>query len=224
MESFVMIERRAITHWGEQHLAARLPKVAGSDVLLLKGDELYLSAMVRRVFRAGLKHSLVDSKWPAFEKALWGFKPASLALLNEEQIDRLMGNSSLIRHRGKLRTIPVNAQMVLDIAAEHGSVGSFISDWPCSDIIGLWRYFKKRGAHLGGNSASAFLRMVGKDTFMLSNDVVGALKAQSIVDKLPTSQRDLSAVQQAFNLWHEESGRPLCELSMILACSQSAPR
>ncbi|MNN83431.1 hypothetical protein D3C81_2004670 [compost metagenome] len=47
--------------------------------------------------------------------------------------------------------------------------------------------------------------------------MVAALKAQGIVDKAPTSQRDLAAVQAAFNQWREQSGRPLCQLSMMLA-------
>ncbi|MCL6415756.1 DNA-3-methyladenine glycosylase I [Aestuariirhabdus sp. Z084] len=223
MESFERIRERAIGLWGEQALQARLPVLATTSELIDHTDNYYLSAIVRRVFRAGLKHSLVDSKWPAFEEALWGFKPQSLALLSEEQIDALMQNRALIRHRGKLRTIPLNAQMVLDITAEHGSVGRFLSDWPSSDIIGLWRYLTKRGAHLGGRSASAFLRMVGKDTFMLSNDVVAALKAQGVVEKMPTAQRDLLLVQEVFNGWQEQSGAPLSEISMTLACSISSP-
>ena len=59
--------------------------------------------------------------------------------------------------------------------------------------------------------------MVGKDTFVPSYDVVAALNAQKIVDKAPTSLRDLATVQAAFNQWHAESGRPMCQLSMMLA-------
>jgi 3-methyladenine DNA glycosylase Tag len=48
--------------------------------------------------------------------------------------------------------------------------------------------------------------------------VVAALNAQKIVDKAPTSQRDLAAVQAVFNQWHEESGgRPMSQISMMLA-------
>ncbi len=43
------------------------------------------------------------------------------------------------------------------------------------------------------------------------------LIAQKVIDKQPTSQRDLALVQQAFNQWHAESGRPLCQLSVMLA-------
>jgi 3-methyladenine DNA glycosylase Tag len=70
---------------------------------------------------------------------------------------------------------------------------------------------------MGGLSAPSFLRMAGKDTFMPSRDVVAALVAQKIISKQPTSQRDLAAVQEAFNRWRAQSGRPLCQLSMLLA-------
>ncbi len=53
--------------------------------------------------------------------------------------------------------------------------------------------------------------------FIPSDDVVAALRAQGIVDRAPSSQRDLAAVQAAFNAWQTQSGRPLCQLSMMLA-------
>jgi len=52
---------------------------------------------------------------------------------------------------------------------------------------------------------------------MLSEDVVVALKAQGIVDKRPTSQKDLQKVQQAFTGWQQQSGRDLCQISRLLA-------
>jgi 3-methyladenine DNA glycosylase Tag len=70
---------------------------------------------------------------------------------------------------------------------------------------------------LGGLSAPRFLRMVGKDTFIPTDDMVAALKAQGVIDKAPTSQKDLAQVQAAYNQWHAESGRPLCQLSVMLA-------
>ena len=128
-----------------------------------------------------------------------------------------MQDARIIRHLGKLKSVPRNAQMVLDIAHEHGSFGAFIADWPVTDIVGLWKYLSKHGHQLGGLSAPRFLRMVGKDTFVPSNDVVAALSAQKLVDKAPTSLRDLAIVQSAFNQWHAESGRPMCQLSQMLA-------
>ena len=181
------------------------------------GDDRYLSTLALRVFRAGLKHSLVDAKWPAFEQVFFGFDPEKVVLMGAEHLERLMQDARIIRHLGKLKSVPRNAQLVLDIAHEYGSFGAFLAQWPVTDIVGVWKYLAKHGHQLGGLSAPRFLRMVGKDTFVPSNDVVAALNAQKIVDKVPTSLRDLAIVQDAFNQWHAQSGRPMCQLSMMLA-------
>ncbi|MBB3104970.1 DNA-3-methyladenine glycosylase I [Azomonas macrocytogenes] len=198
-------------------LEAQLPMPKSAEELRILPDDRYLSQMALRVFRAGLKHSLVDAKWPAFEEAFFGFVPEKVVLMGGEHLERLMQNKQLIRHLGKLKSVPLNAQMLLDIAKEKGSFGALIADWPVTDIVGLWKYLAKRGSQLGGASAPRFLRMVGKDTFVFTEDVIAALKAQGIVDKAPTSQRDLATVQDAFNALHAESGRPLCQLSVMLA-------
>ena len=99
-------------------------------------------------------------------------------------------------------------------------MGQFLADWPSDDTIGLWAYLKKHGCRLGGNSGQYFLRFVGKDTFVLSRDVATALMAEGIVDRTQiTAKRDLIKVQDAFNTLQAQSGRPLCEISMILALS-----
>ncbi len=183
------------------------------------GDDRYLSLIALRVFRAGLKHSLVDAKWPAFEQVFFGFDPEKVVLMGAEHLERLMQDARLIRHLGKLKSVPRNAQLVLDVARERGSFGALIADWPGDDIVGLWRYLAKHGAQLGGLSAPRLLRMVGKDTFVPSTDVVAALKAQGVLDKAPTSQAALATVQAQFNQWQAETGRPLAQLSMLLALS-----
>ncbi|WP_235557031.1 DNA-3-methyladenine glycosylase I, partial [Pseudomonas aeruginosa] len=80
-----------------------------------------------RIFRAGLKHSLVDAKWPAFEEVFFGFDPQKVVLMSAEHLERLMQDARLIRHLGKLKSVPRNAQMVLDLAREHGSFGNYLS-------------------------------------------------------------------------------------------------
>lgn len=198
-------------------LEAHLPQPRSAEQLRAISADRYLSTLALRVFRAGLKHSLVDAKWPAFEQVFFGFDPEKVVLMGAEHLERLMQDTRIIRHLGKLKSVPRNAQMILDIEQAHGSMGAFIADWPVTDIVGLWKYLARHGNQLGGLSAPRFLRMVGKDTFIPTDDLSAALIAQKIIDKPPTSQRDLAAVQQAFNQWHAESGRPLCQLSVMLA-------
>lgn len=218
MRDYQWLHEYCLNRFGSaQALEARLPVPKTAAELRQVADDRYLSLIALRVFRAGLKHSLVDAKWPAFEAAFFGFAPEKVVLMGAEHLERLMQNAQLIRHLGKLKSVPRNAQMVLDVAHEYGSFGAMIADWPVTDSVGLWKYLAKHGTHLGGLSAPRLLRMMGKDSFIPADDVVAALKAQQVIDKAPTSQKDLAAVQAAFNQWHAQSGRPMCQLSVMLA-------
>jgi 3-methyladenine DNA glycosylase Tag len=107
--------------------------------------------------------------------------------------------------------------MIEDIKRSHGSFGEYVAQWPETDIIGLWADLKKRGDRLGGMSAAMFLRMSGKDTFVLSEDVIAALINFKQIEQKPTSRKVLAEVQQRFNAWQAQSGRPMAEISRMLA-------
>jgi len=218
MRDYAWLHQYCLERFGSAAaLEAQLPQPKSADELRALADDRYLSLIGLRVFRAGLRHSVVDARWPAFEEAFFGFDPHKVVLMGDEHLERLMGDERLIRHLAKLRSMPRNARFVLDVAQEKGSFGALIADWPVTDIVGLWRYLARHGNQLGGLSAPRFLRMVGKDTFIPTDDVVAALKAQGIVERAPSSQKDLAAVQTAFNFWQAQSGRPLCQLSVMLA-------
>jgi 3-methyladenine DNA glycosylase Tag len=175
--------------------------------------------MSRRIFHAGLKHSMVDAKWPAFEEVFFGFDLRRVRAMPDEAIETLLGDARLIRHGGKLKSVRDNAASMLDIAGEHGSFGAWLAGWPGTDIVGLWEALAKRFSQMGGNSGPTFLRMVGKDTFILTPAVTTALKHWGAIATPPKNRSDRAAVQAAFNDWAREGGRPLCQLSLILATS-----
>ncbi|WP_339668311.1 DNA-3-methyladenine glycosylase I [Dasania marina] len=218
MRDFDDIYQQVLKRFGsDKALQAFLIEPLSEQELIAADDKFYLSTMSRRIFRAGLKHSLVDAKWPAFEQAFFNFSPLRVAMMSDEELDVLMGNKAIIRHWGKIKAVRVNAGLVYELSEQHQGFGRWLAQWPVDDIVGLWLLLKKQGAQLGGNSSPSFLRMVGKDTFVLSADVIAALISQDIVDKTPTSQKDLRSVQQAFNGWRQQSGWPLCKLSRLLA-------
>src|SRR5215208_8017828 len=216
---FAPILDAARTRVGAAALEARLPRPQTPQQLADTPDDRYLSQMSLRIFRAGLKHSLVDAKWPAFEEVFHRFDPRSIRAMPDEALEGLLGNSRLIRHWGKLKAVRDNAAAVLDVAAEHGSFGAWLAAWPGDDIIGLWDALARRFSQMGGNSGPMFLRMVGRDTFVLSPSVVVALQRWGAVAVPPKNRQDRARVQSCFNDWAAETGRPLSQLSMILACS-----
>jgi hypothetical protein len=83
----------------------------------------------------------------------------------------------------------------------------------------LWETLAKRFSQLGGNSAPYFLRMAGKDTFILTRSVIAALNHWKAFAGTPKSKSDRAKVQAAFNAWAGETELPLAHLSMSLALS-----
>ena len=218
MRDFDWIYQHALNRkGGAEALEALLPVPRSADELAVLPDRFFLSSMTWRIFCAGLNRKVVDNKWPAFEEVFFGFEPEKMVLMSDEMLEKTMQDKRIIRHWGKIKSIRRNAAMVLELGEAKGGFGRFLADWPSDAIVELWQLLKKQGAQLGGNSGAYSLRIVGKDTFMLSKDVVTALKAQNIVDKKPTSKADLTAVQSAFNDWQKQSQRPLCQISRLLS-------
>jgi len=219
MKDFQWIYDRAAELKGEENLTHLMPHVASEKTLISTPDDRYLSTMCQRIFRAGLKHSVVDAKWPDFETSYMGFHPKALAGLSDEELEAIMVGPNLIKHWGKTKAIRHNAQWVLAISAEYDGFGRFVADWPVTDIVSLWGVMKKQAAQLGGRSGSAFLRMAGKDTFMLSQDVMVQLRALGVVPTVEstTAKRDLNSIQDAFNQWHDQSGLPMAHISRLLS-------
>lgn len=220
MESFTRIFQRAAERkGGVAALEELLPKAVAGDALRGTNDDRYLAEMTKCIFRAGFVWQIIEKKWPGFEAAFSGFDVQSNALLSDEQIEALMVDNQIVKNARKIQSVPKNAAFILEVRGTHGSFGAYLAQWPGTEIVALWDELKKRGDRLGGQTGRYFLRFSGKDTPVLSKDVVEALVGLKVVDKEPTSKAALKAVQEAFNGWAEESGRELCAISRVLACS-----
>ena len=106
------------------------------------------------------------------------------------------------------------------IADEHGSFGRFLASWPAHDQVGLSAYLAGHGSRLGANTGQYFLRWVGWDAFILSPDVVLALRDAGLdIGAVPKSRKDLAAAQAQMNAWADESSLCRTHVSRILATS-----
>lgn len=215
---FAAILDAARSRHGAAALEARLPQPKAASELTAIPDDRYLSQMSLRIFRAGLKHSLVDAKWTAFEEVFEGFDPRRVRAMSDEAMERLLGDARLIRHWGKLKAVRDNAAAMLGVGEEFGGFGAWIGTWPGNNVVGLWDALAARFSQMGGNSGPMFLRMVGKDTFVLSPSVVAGLKRWAELPP-PKNRNERGMAQVIFNGWAAETERPLSQLSMILAMS-----
>ncbi|MDR5652192.1 hypothetical protein [Ruixingdingia sedimenti] len=63
------------------------------------------------------------------------------------------------------------------------------------------------------------LRSMGKESYLLSHDVVARLVAEGVIDGPPNSKRAQAAVQAAFTRRRADSGQSLTTISRVLAQS-----
>lgn len=203
-------------HDALEALVGELPKSA--DELAAISDDRWLAAMTKCVFQAGFNWKVVESMWPGFEAAFEGFDIGHCLMLNDEDFERLVSDKRIVRYGAKIKAVQQNAAFIASMA-DQGGVGKVIGDWPSEDYIGLLQLLKKSAARMGGTTGQYCLRFQGKDSFLLSQSVVGRLTAEGVIDKAPSSQKAMRQVQDAFNIWKEQSGRSLTEISRVLAMS-----
>lgn len=203
---------------GPEAVEALLPVPLAPEALTALPDDRWLAEFTRAVFQAGFSWSVINKKWDGFEEAFKGFDVGACAFMDDEMFDSLLTDTRIVRNGTKIASVRDNAAFLLSLR-DQGGAGEVLGNWPQEDFIGLLAKLKKDGARLGGASAQYALRNLGKDAWVMSQDVVARLVAEGVVDKAPTSKTAQRAVQAAFNTWRDQSGRGLSQISRILAMS-----
>jgi len=198
----------------ESQLAAPLPAKKLAEI----PDDRWLSTLSRCVFQAGFNWKVVAAKWPGFEEAFHGFDPGRVAMMEPDAFDALLSDSRVVRNGTKLQSVIDNAAFILDLR-QQGGAGTVLGGWPASDFVGLLDRLKRDGSRLGGSTAMFAMRFMGRDAFVLSPDVQARLRAEGVFDGAAGSKKSMRAIQEAFNVWMDQSGRSLTEISRVLAMS-----
>lgn len=90
-----------------------------------KDVELF-EKLILEGFQAGLSWLTILRKRDSFRAAFAGFDPAAVAAFGPDDIERLMADAGIVRHRGKIEAAVANASAVLDVQARHGSLAALI--------------------------------------------------------------------------------------------------
>ena len=220
MEKFIDIQDRAIQRKGSQQmLNSLLSKPLASKDLIALSDDIWLEEFTRKIFQSGFYWSVINNKWPGFREVFWDFNITKLLMMSPEMYEQRASDERIVRNFNKVKTIAVNTMMIHSTAQEHGSFSQFINDWSSEDIIGLWAWLKKHGARLGGNTGAYSLRVMGKDTFILSRDAESYFRSHKIIDGGLQTKKSLTAIQAFFNEMQQQSGLSLQEISQTLSYS-----
>ena len=215
-----ILQRAEKRKGGAKKLQSLLPKIKSTAALKRVTDDRCLSIMTKVINQAGFHWGVIEKKWPEFEEAFFKFNTHKLSLLTPEQWESYTQDRRVVRNWQKIKATYDNLGFINETTAEYGSFTKFLAQWPGDDQVGLMAYLKKHGSRLGGNSGQRFLRLVGKDAFILSSDVVLALQDSDIdIAANPTSKRDLNKVQAAMNEIKQQTNFSYTHISKILSYS-----
>jgi 3-methyladenine DNA glycosylase Tag len=219
MRSFAEILDIAVARKGsvEAVLAGAMPMKSAEEIAAIP-DDRWLAQMARGIFQAGISWSVVEAKWPGIEAAFHAFAPGRVAMIEGDALDALLSDTRVIRSGAKIVAIRDNAA---ELAANPG-LGRRVADWPVADFAGLLADLNARFTRLGGSTGAYMLRVMGKEGYVLSRDVVARLQAEGVISGPATSAKAMKAIQLAFNAWKQDSGLPLNQISRVLAQSIDA--
>lgn len=133
-------------------------------------------------FQSGLSWLTILRKRENFRRAFRGFDPAQVAAMGEREVEALLQDPGIVRHRRKIESTIQNARRALELVEECGSLRSFFwhyvpppverpasMDWGTLRQISqtptsqrLSRDLKKRGwSFVGPTTAYAFMQAMG---------------------------------------------------------------
>ena len=76
-------------------------------------------------FQSGLSWLTILNKRDNFRRAFDGFDAERMARYGAADIERLLGDAGIVRHRGKIESAINNARRVLELRAEFGSLAAY---------------------------------------------------------------------------------------------------
>ena len=143
-------------------------------------------------FQSGLSWLTILRKRDNFRAAFRGFDIAAVAAFGPGDVERLLGDAGIVRHRGKIVSAVNNARRALEVIDEFGSLAAYIWGWepnpaaapptskdalPAStpESAALARDLKRRGwTFVGPTTVYAFMQSMG-----LVNDHIEGCFARS---------------------------------------------
>ena len=120
----------------------------------------YLEALSRPIFSTGMSWKVIEAKWDGIREAFDEFDPERVAALTPDDVDRLVGDTRVIRNRKKIEATIHNAATMIELDREHGGFERYLGSLGSYDetVAGLRREFR----FLGESGAYIFLWSVAQ--------------------------------------------------------------
>lgn len=135
----------------------------------VEGDQELFEKLTLESFQSGLSWRTILVKRENFRAAFSGFDFARVALFDEADVERLLADAGIVRHRGKIAAAINNAKRAEEMVESDGSLGAFFWRYERTDrasgeqaSIELAKELKRRGwKFVGPTTVYAFMQSVG---------------------------------------------------------------
>lgn len=145
----------------------------------LRGDRAIFERLSLEGFQSGLSWLTILRKREAFRVAFDGFDVDAVAGYDESDVQRLLADAGIVRHRGKIEAVIANARVLRDWQEVDGDAALDARVWACArpspaplrqedipttspEAVALARDLKRRGwKFLGPTTAYAALQAIG---------------------------------------------------------------
>ena len=142
-------------------------------------------------FQSGLSWRTILAKRENFRAAFADFDFERVARYGKRDVERLLGDAGIVRHRGKIEAVINNAQRTLELVAAEGSLAAYfwrfepdpatlaapqtVSTSP--ESVALSKDLKKRGwKFVGPTTVYAFMQAMG----LVNDHVEGCVSRASV--------------------------------------------
>ena len=92
----------------------------------IRDDTLLFQKLSLDSFQAGLAWITILRKREAFRDAFDGFDIDTVAAYRDRDVDRLLANAGIVRHRGKIEATISNARHARELIDEFGSLAAYL--------------------------------------------------------------------------------------------------
>jgi DNA-3-methyladenine glycosylase I len=115
-------------------------------------------------FQSGLSWRTILTKRENFRAAFQRFDFDKIARFTQRDVERLLGDAGIVRHRGKIEAVINNAQRAQELVREEGSLAAFMWGFEATSdqSVALSKELKKRGwKFVGPTTVYAFMQAMG---------------------------------------------------------------
>ncbi|SFM74923.1 DNA-3-methyladenine glycosylase I [Algoriella xinjiangensis] len=107
-------------------------------------DKILFEFLVLESFQAGLSWITILKKRENFRKAFANFDVEKIANFTEDDVEKLVLDEGIIRHRGKINAAINNAKLFIELQKEHESFSNFIWKYVNHQpIVNNWNSIKE---------------------------------------------------------------------------------